>query len=284
MSGATAVVQPDLISLLALRQRAIRFWLAAIGLVAFGPATSARSHSRSARLPSPLPSCFPRSSFPPSPSPPSPSPRFARLPSFQLFRTTPARQRPAHALRHPIVTGHGRPSAPDTTARKSRIVNLPVVKSNYSQPDDDDLRLDDDEGEDRSVREGAGRRGQRQLRARDARRARARAAAAVDPQRPPRLRAAARLRPGRRGDCGSRHERRRRSARRASREARRSRPSTPRTTPTWTCGATSTSTTTRSSSPRSRPRAAGRDSPRPQSLLFVCLWWRFERDVRRGRG
>ena len=36
VSGATAVVQPDLISLLALRQRAIRFWLAAIGLVAFG--------------------------------------------------------------------------------------------------------------------------------------------------------------------------------------------------------------------------------------------------------
>src|SRR4029077_10503541 len=39
-----------------------------------------------------------------------------------------------HALRHPLVTGHGRPSAPDTTARKSRTVKLPVVKTNYSQP------------------------------------------------------------------------------------------------------------------------------------------------------
>ncbi|MFL6018711.1 MAG: hypothetical protein ACJ74V_14385, partial [Gaiellaceae bacterium] len=38
MGAASAVVQPDLISLLALRQRAIRFWLAAIGLAAFGMA------------------------------------------------------------------------------------------------------------------------------------------------------------------------------------------------------------------------------------------------------
>src|SRR3954452_17584398 len=34
--GSAAVPQPELLSLLALRDRAIRFWLAAIGLLAFG--------------------------------------------------------------------------------------------------------------------------------------------------------------------------------------------------------------------------------------------------------
>ena len=109
---------------------------------------------------------------------------------------TPARQlrRTRFVIRSSRRTAvRARPTRP--RARRAPC-NSPSSRATTPSSGDDE-RLDDDEGEGRSVCEGAGRRGQRQLRAGDARASPRPAAAADDAHRPPRLRAAARLARGR---------------------------------------------------------------------------------------
>ena len=133
MSGATAVAQPDLISLLALRQRAIRYWLAAIGLAAFGMAY-AGPIALAIRAPSITPTVvLPALDLPTVTFPSFSVPALHAAPVVPNVAEQPRTHAPAHAVRHQIVTAHGRPSAPDTPARKTRVVHLPVVKDAHSQ-------------------------------------------------------------------------------------------------------------------------------------------------------
>src|SRR5262245_28743716 len=122
VGGATAVAQPDLISLLAFRQRAIRYWLAAIGLVAFGAAYAGpialAIRQPSVSEPTVLPELdLPQIAFP----------HFA-VPALHPARAVPAipltAPAPARTVRHRVVhrkVEHTKRRA--ATAQRTRVVH-----------------------------------------------------------------------------------------------------------------------------------------------------------------
>src|SRR4051794_5496320 len=132
-AGALALDQPELFSLLALRSRAIRLWLAGIGLAAFGAAyvgpialairTPDVSRASVAQLPTPsLPTIeLPTLAVPKLQAPPT---------------TPPVSATPAPTTRRIVhrVVRHG--PAPATTKQKTKTVarkmHVPVVKDSYS--------------------------------------------------------------------------------------------------------------------------------------------------------
>ena len=125
----TAAVGQDVLSLLALRERAIRFWLAAVGIVAFGTAY-AGPIALSFQLPSfstpvVLPALelqaigFPTLAVPKLQAAP-------KVPPLQL------RARTAHqgVARQPVAASPA--SARPAAAQRTRTVKVPVAKNDYS--------------------------------------------------------------------------------------------------------------------------------------------------------
>jgi len=129
VGSSVAVGQQDLLSLLALRERAIRVWLAAIGLVAFGTAY-AGPIALSFRMPalSSSPVVLPALELPPLSLPTLAVPKLEAAPKVSPVRP------PAPAARR--VVHHAAATAPAPAQRAAthptRTVQVPVVKDQYS--------------------------------------------------------------------------------------------------------------------------------------------------------
>ena len=132
-AGAVALEQPELFSLLALRSRAIRLWLAAIGLAAFGAAyvgpialairTPDVSGLRVVQLPA--------LSLPTVELPTLAVPKLNAPPTTAPFRATPAptTRRVVHRVVHRVPARAATKQNTKTVAHK---VQVPVVKDSYT--------------------------------------------------------------------------------------------------------------------------------------------------------
>ena len=126
-----STVGNDVLSLVALRERAIRLWLAAIGLVAFGTAY-AGPIALSIQLPetsAPV-VILPALKLPPIEFPTLAVPKLQTAPKVAPVQL-PARTAHQGVARHPVAAASPASARP-TAAQRTRTAKVPVVKNDYS--------------------------------------------------------------------------------------------------------------------------------------------------------